>query len=541
MNCEQVQALLPAYLDNEVTPSERVLILAHLSGCTVCQQELSLLSTARSRVRAMLQRRAVHAVPSQEAWSRLEAKLSKMQETFLPEAEQLSSKKEAWFTSKAPGVKRAYNPHKKFGGVPMNKRSIFSVMAGVVVLAILAVFVARNVTPASASAQQILDRAYRAQTQAAPAQGIEHIRNEGYSNLEGKPEGQGMDSIIESYSDPASGKYRVVITDAQTGMLQAVYAFDGLNAYAMEGVKSGRNSLTVYRVPQNRPSLQGNTFSDRINGKSNAALDAQAKNMFDKMRQDPQVKLIGKETWKNTCTAPNAVRRECGHTVYVLRSQQVVKWQDGNEVAQPMGLVTLYFDVKTYQLLGSLVTVEKDDKEIVISRQQIVLDETLPADSPIAWDLSDVQGVNIVDDKNGEHALPEVTSAKALATRIPSAYLLRTVPDGFSLEVKVLPKQYPNQSGNGPFFYEATYTNQAGDYFNIRAFDNKKLEDTSWAFETYTTSSGLTLYFVNQPSADIREFNGGLMEAPNGHTYAIESSLPRTTIKIFLEDLVLVK
>jgi hypothetical protein len=312
-------------------------------------------------------------------------------------------------------------------------------------------------------------------------------------------------------------------------MLQAVYAFDGSNAYAMEGVKSAQNSLTVYRVPQNRPSLQGTTFSDRINGKLNAALDAQAKNMFDRMRQDPQVELLGKETWKN------------GQTVYVLRSQQVVKWQDGNEVAQPMGLVTLYFDVKTYQLLGSRVTVEKDGKEIVISRQQIVLDETLPADSPIAWDLSDLQGVNIVDDKNGEHALPEVTSTKALAVRIPSAYLLRTVPDGFSLEVKVLPKQYPNRSGNGPFFYEATYTNQAGDYFNIRAFDNKKLEDTSWAFETYTTASGLILYFVNQPSADIREFNGGLMQAPNGHTYAIESSLPRATIKTFLEDLVLVK
>jgi len=189
------------------------------------------------------------------------------------------------------------------------------------------------------------------------------------------------------------------------------------------------------------------------------------------------------------------------------------------------------------------VTVEKDGKEIVISRQQIVLDETLPADSPIAWDLSDVQGVNIVDDKNGEHALPEVTSAKALAVRIPSAYLLRTVPDGFSLEVKVLPKQYPNLSGNGPFFYEATYTNQAGDYFNIRAFSDKplELEGASWVDETYTTTSGLTLYFVNQPSADIREFNGGLMEAPNGHTYAIESSLPREQIKKLIEDLVLVK
>src|SRR5262245_20119116 len=102
-SCEQVQSLLVAYLDGEVTPSERILIQAHLSGCTVCQQEFTLLSTARGRVRSMLQRRAVHAVPSSEAWNRLEAKLTR--------AEQLSSKKEAWFLSKAPGAKHASNPH----------------------------------------------------------------------------------------------------------------------------------------------------------------------------------------------------------------------------------------------------------------------------------------------------------------------------------------------------------------------------------------------------------------------------------------------
>lgn len=519
MNCGQVQTLLASYLDGEVTPSERTLIQAHLSGCTDCQQELSLLSTAQNRVRSMLQRRAAHAAPSAEAWNRLEKKLT--------ETERFSSRNETWFSRMAPSGHRASNPHKKIGGVSMNKRSIFSAAAAVLVLSALTVYIARNVTPVSA--RQILDRASEVQSQPSMTQGIEHVRDEGSSNLEGQPDGQGMDSITESYSDPASGKYRVVMTDAQTGMLQAIYAFDGSNAYVMEGVKFAQNSLTVYRVPQNRPSLQGTTFSDRINGTSNAALDAKAKNMFDKMRQDPQVKLLGQETWKND------------HTVYVLQSRQVVKWLDGNQVAQPIGLVTLYFDVKTYQLLGSRVTVEKDGKEILISRQQILLDEVLPADSPIAWDLSDVQGVNIVDDKNGEHAQPEVISAEALATRIPSAYLLRTVPDGFSLEINALPKQFTNLSGNGPFFYEATYTNQTGDYFTIRAFDDKKLEDTSWAFDVYTTAGGLTLYFVNQPSADIREFNGGLLQAPNDHTYAIESSLPRDQIKALIEDLVLVK
>ena len=191
----------------------------------------------------------------------------------------------------------------------MKKKSILSAVAGVAVLAILAVFVARNATPVSA--RQILDRAYKAQTQVAPAQGIEHVRNEVFSNLEGKPDGQEMPSIIESYSDPATGNFRVVITDKQTGKLQTVYAYDGSNSYTMEDVKFSQNSLTVYRTPQNRPSLRGTTFSDHILGKSNAALDAQAKSMFDKMRQNPHVKLVGKETWENTCTAPNAVRRKC--------------------------------------------------------------------------------------------------------------------------------------------------------------------------------------------------------------------------------------
>jgi hypothetical protein len=66
MKCEQVQSLLVAYLDGEATPSERALMQVHLSGCTVCQQEFDLLSTARSQVRAVLQRRAVQAIPSRE-------------------------------------------------------------------------------------------------------------------------------------------------------------------------------------------------------------------------------------------------------------------------------------------------------------------------------------------------------------------------------------------------------------------------------------------------------------------------------------------
>ena len=517
MNCENVQFLLLAYLDGEATSSERALILAHLSGCTVCQQELDLLSTARSQVRSTLQRRASQAVPSRDAWSRLEARLT--------EAAQPSSKLSVWFSRKAPRVSRAF--HKPFGGVTMKKRWIFSGLVGAIALLVLAILVAQTATPVSA--RQVLDRAYEVQTQQAATQGIRHIRSEVYDNLEGKSDGQGEDTIVESYSDPANGNFRVVITDKETGTLLSVFAFDGMNAYNSEGSKNGQSGaalLTVYRSPQNRPSLIGTTFANRINGKSNAALDAEAKSMFDRMRQDPHVELVGKETWDN------------GYTVYVLRSRQEVKSLAEND---PMGLVTLYFDVNTYQLLGSRVSMEKDGKEVLISHQQILLDEILPANSHIAWDLSDLQGINIVDDQNGEHSVPEtlaanVIPAEALAAKTDSAYLLKAVPDGFSLEVSILPKQPANEL----FFYEAGYTNKAGDYFSIRTFTDKPLEDSSWADETYTTASGLVLYFVNQPSIDTK-FTGGLMQAPNGMTYAIDSTLPRDQVKALMEKLVLVK
>lgn len=171
-----------------------------------------------------------------------------------------------------------------------------------------------------------------------------------------------------------------------------------------------------------------------------------------------------------------------------------------------------------------------------IGSQHMLVDETLPAESSVAWDLSDLQGVNIVDDTKGEHRLPETISKEGLAAKTKSAYLLETIPEGFSLELNALPEHRADQ----PFFYEATYTNQAGNYFIIRAFSNKPLEDTSWEDEAYIAASGLVLHFVNQPSTE-PNFTGGLLETPDGMTFAIDSTLPREQVKALVEQLVLVK
>jgi hypothetical protein len=385
------------------------------------------------------------------------------------------------------------------------------------------VVIANSVT--TVSAKEILDRAYQAQTQAAATQGIEHIRNEIYSNLETLPEEQGMDTTTESYFDRQTGNFRLVITDNKTGQVLAVTAYDGANAYSSDSKKDGgqpdATPLTIYRTAQNQPSEVSQKL--QVGNK-----DLDAKTMFDKMRNDPQVQVVSKDTWED------------GRTVYVLHSEQEIKVIVNNEVQQPTGSVDVYFDAETYELVGNRVTIQKDGKELLISFQRILVNETLPEGSSVAWDLSNLQGVNIVDDTNGEHAQPEVISVEALATRIPSAYVLRTVPDGFSLELNALPKQFANRSGNGPFFYEASYINQTGDYFTIRAFGDKPLEDTSWEDEAYAAASGLVLHFVNQPSTE-PNFTGGLMEAPNGHTYAIDSTLPREQVRELVEQLVLVK
>jgi hypothetical protein len=371
----------------------------------------------------------------------------------------------------------------------MNKRLIFSALSAVLVLSIVVVFIANIVT--TVSAKEVLDRAYQAQTQAAATQGIEHIRSEIYSNIEALPEQQGMDTTVESYLDLQAGNFRLVVTDNKTGQVLEATAYDGVNAYSSDGKKGGHPNagpLTIYRSPQNQPSevRQKLQVGDK---------ELDAKTLFDKMRNDPQVQVVGKETWDD------------GRAVYVLHSEQSIKVLVGNEVLHPAGSVDVYFDVETYELVGNHVTMQKDGKEILISSQRILVDETLPEESSVAWDLSDLQGVNIVDDTRGEHKIPEVVSVEDLAAKTKSAYLLETIPEGFSLELNAL----PGRIANGPFFYEATYTNQAGDYFIIRAFGNKPLEDTSWADENYTTASGLVLHFVVQPGTTAKggEYTGG--------------------------------
>lgn len=75
MNCRDVLPKMNAYLDGEVTPSEKRLLQAHLGTCQTCQQELEALDELHNTLRQQLKARAAQAAPSSQAWTLLQASL----------------------------------------------------------------------------------------------------------------------------------------------------------------------------------------------------------------------------------------------------------------------------------------------------------------------------------------------------------------------------------------------------------------------------------------------------------------------------------
>ncbi|MBC7227179.1 MAG: zf-HC2 domain-containing protein [Thermoflexales bacterium] len=121
MKCQEVNNLLVAYLDNEVTPSERTLIQAHLAGCDTCQQELAALSALQSRVSQFLRLRAAQVTPSPQAWSRLQARLAK-------------EARPSWFQRLALAVQRARQACQPREGMALAQRFVWALVAVLVII-----------------------------------------------------------------------------------------------------------------------------------------------------------------------------------------------------------------------------------------------------------------------------------------------------------------------------------------------------------------------------------------------------------------------
>lgn len=75
MKCQETAAMMVAYLDQELSPSERKMVTAHLAECDSCRRELAALSTLQGGVRRSLHQQAVEAVPAPDAWVHLQATL----------------------------------------------------------------------------------------------------------------------------------------------------------------------------------------------------------------------------------------------------------------------------------------------------------------------------------------------------------------------------------------------------------------------------------------------------------------------------------
>jgi hypothetical protein len=408
---------------------------------------------------------------------------------------------------------KSTHQHKEFA---MKKRFVFTALAAVLVFAAVAVFAAKNVT--SVSAKEILDRASIEGT--TPSEGILHLKTETYFNVEAI-EGKGTQSTVESYSDLQSNNFRNVTVNTQTGNVMDAFAYDGANTYSRDYNQQDSAPLTVYRTPQGKLA-QLKPMSPRED-------DLKSSEMFVKMREDPNVKFLGEQAWDD------------GRKVYALQSQQQMKVMVKKGLERPIGLVTMYFDTETYKQLGYRMTMQMDGKEILLGSQKILVDEILPANTPIAWDLSDVQGITIVDDPERTHGdlLPEVISEEQLAAKTKNAYLLKTVPEGYSLEISE-PQIKPGSTE--PYMYIATYR-KADDYFVIQSgagFEAKAaIQGTDG---TYVAANGLVLHFMDEPkNRPDKSFTSALVEAPNDVTFIVTSTLPRDMVKQWVESLEIVK
>ncbi|MBI5563448.1 MAG: zf-HC2 domain-containing protein [Chloroflexi bacterium] len=512
MKCEQVQTALVLFLNGELTAPDRSSMQHHLAGCEVCRAELGRLTGQT------LQRLTAEVEPSPQAWSRLQTRVAQMpvaHVSMAKDAQPSPGRLSQWLSRLAPSG--GSTPTHYSGDKTMRTRSVvLSALATViVVVALVAVFMTQNVAPVSA--QQIIDRASAAQSAVKASRGINHIRIESYDNfqaLDGNT--AGTKTIVDSYLDVPTGNLRNVTTDADTGKVLDVFAYDGSNTYSTKGPldSTATEPLTIYRSPQPQVVMGG--------GVAVGAVDFEQ--LFAELRSDPRVTVEGKQTWSD------------GRSVYVLSTQQ-----PGKFLKDPNSLQTkrMFFDANTYRLLEEQATFQLADKEIVVADVHYLVNETLPANSPVAWNLSDLQGVSIVDDTDRTQGdlLPEKITAQDLAARTRTGYLLKTIPAGFSLELEAPPKQTNETS----YIYIASYRTEAGDYFVIQAGGAPQLlpEDTQ---EVYTTTTGLVVQFMlDTVTPEGKHYQNAAVKAPDGTAFMISSTLPRERVKALAEDLVIAR
>ncbi len=75
MKCNDVERLMAAYLDNEVTPDEREEIQDHLSSCQHCREGLEELTVTQAYLRETFQTATKTVIASSDTWEKIDQRL----------------------------------------------------------------------------------------------------------------------------------------------------------------------------------------------------------------------------------------------------------------------------------------------------------------------------------------------------------------------------------------------------------------------------------------------------------------------------------
>jgi hypothetical protein len=158
----------------------------------------------------------------------------------------------------------------------------------------------------------------------------------------------------------------------------------------------------------------------------------------------------------------------------------------------------------------------------------------------VTWDLSDLQGIRMVDDASGDRGslLPEVISPEDLAAQAPHSYVLKNVPQGFVARITASPQQEQGE----PFAYVASYRDANSDYFVVQSAPQAPGVTIEKTAESYTTAAGLVLeFYAPLRSPDGKQIVSATFKSPEGGGYLLTSNLPLAQVKELAEDLVQAK
>jgi hypothetical protein len=407
--------------------------------------------------------------------------------------------------------------YKNIGNKIMRTRIMLPALVAVIAIAVVAFFTFNTAT--NVSAQQILDRATAAQSASAsaPANGIWHVRIVTEHNYQALGQNTPATKITgDTYE--ATGQYRYVAVDA-SGKITEASSNDGSYNYSTK-VPAG-SPLTIYRSPV----TQDQSRKIVLSGASNYTTKA----VFDQFESNPRVRMEGKVTWTD------------GSQAYVLVNDnyQTQKTAGGQASQTYTGSMKMVFNARTYELLEMELSIYKDGKNIVVDSSRWLVDEVLPAGSKVAWDLSDLPGGTVVNEvpavQDVQSSAPvfEKFSIDTLVARTHTAYVLKTLPAGFTLEIGAVKDQPKDQ----PYAYEVNYSGPNGATFDIMAIGLTDLGFIKSNFYdgSYQSAAGLVLYFS---TASRSNSTSAILTTPEGNSFLLGSALPREQVEALVETLV---